>query len=304
MDINRTNMQALFTSYNKAFSDAFRRSTRNEYKQFCTVIEGTTSEVKLPFLEQLHGMREWIDKRLIQNVASAKLSIVPRHFEQTVAVDVTDIEDDQYGIYTPLIAEMAVSASNMPNDCIVELLQGAENATWMDGAAFFGTTREYGEKGGVISNYATAALTYDSFNTAYDTMTAYRGHGGDLLDVKPSLLVHGSALRIAVADLIHSDIRATAVGDNAAVTLPNPNFEKVATLQISGITDSSWFLLDATRPVKPVFMYMRKEASNLVRMDKEDSPSVFYDRQAIYGVDGRCEAAFALPHLVYYSKVS
>lgn len=301
MDINRANMQALFTGYNRIFLDAYQSYVDTTYAQFVGEVNAGTSQIDMPMLEQLTGMREWVDVREIKNLKSDKLTIKARFFEDTVAVKREDVEDDQYGLYNSLFQTMAQNAANLPNDITNELLAAAASAKWMDGAAFFGTTRKYGKE--TINNKGTSALTYDSFNTAYDAMRAYKGHGGKSLGVKPNLLLHGPSLRTTVADVIKAPIRAVTVGD-AAVTMPNPNANLVTPIEVDGITNSDWFLLDARKPFKPIIMFMRKRPNRLIRLDREEDENVFMNRQFIYGTDGRAEVAFAMPHLIYYSDVA
>lgn len=301
MDINRANMQALFTGYNRIFLDAFQSYVDTTYAQFVGEVNAGTSQIDMPMLEQLTGMREWVDVREIKNLKSDKLTIKARFFEDTVAVKREDVEDDQYGLYNSLFQTMAQNAANLPNDITNELLAAAASAKWMDGAAFFGTTRKYGKE--TINNKGTSALTYDSFNAAYDAMRAYKGHGGKSLGVKPNLLLHGPSLRTTVADVIKAPIRAVTVGD-AAVTMPNPNANLVTPIEVDGITNSDWFLLDARKPFKPIIMFMRKRPNRLIRLDREEDENVFMNRQFIYGTDGRAEVAFAMPHLIYYSDVA
>ena len=302
MDINRTNMQALFTGFNMLFKDAFQSYLDTTYTKFTQEINAGTSQIDMPLLEQLSGMRHWVGPREIKNLSTKKLSITPRLFEETVAMKKIDVEDDQYNLYTSLFQTMAMNGANMPNDVVNDLLADAANATWLDGAAFFGTSRKYGKS--TISNKGTAALSFDSFNTAYDTMRAYKGHGGKLLGVRANLLLHGPSLRTTVADVIKAPFRSVAVGDNAAVTLPNPNANLVETIEVNGITNNDWFLVDARMPYKAIIMFMRKRADRLVRLDREEDENVFMNGEFIYGTEGRCEAAFAMPHLIYFSDVA
>lgn len=302
MDINRTNMQALFTAYNMVFRDAFAAQVDNVYTQFTMPIKAGTSQIDLPMIEQISGMRTWTGPREIKNLSSKKLSIVARKFEDTISVKRDDVEDDQYGLYNAVFQTLAVNAANMPGDIVSEMLANAANAKWLDGAAFFGTTRKYGDKS-VISNKGTAALSNDAFNAAYDGMRAYKGHGGQSLKVRPNLLLHGPALRTIVADVIKSPFRSVTVGE-AAVTLPNPNANIVTPVEVDGITNNDWFLVDARMPYKPIAVFMRKSPDRLVRLDREEDPNVFMDSEFIYGTDGRAEAAFVMPHLIYFSDVA
>lgn len=309
MDINRTNMQALFTGYNMIFRDAFATLVKDQtFMRFTQEVSASTAQIDMPLLEQLSGMREWLDVRQIKNLRSDKLSIRARNFEDTVGVKREDVEDDQYGLYNSLFANMAANAANLAPDIANTLLGDPSKAKWLDGADFFatGTTRKYGKN--AIVNKGTAELSYESFNEAYATMRAYKGHAGDLLHVKPTLLLHGPALRVEAADLIKSPIRAVPVKNNdnvaAAVTLPNPNANLVDTLEMDGINGRDWYLVDASKPFKPLILFMRKRPDSLVRLDREEDGEVFMNRQFVYGTYGRAEIALAMPHLIYWNNVA
>ena len=80
----------------------------------------------------------------------------------------------------------------------------------------------------------------------------------------------------------------------------------------SGITSVSnmqagasapWFLLDASRPLKPLIFQQRK-AYNLQAMTKEDDENVFMRREYIYGVDARCNVGFGLWQQAFGSKAA
>lgn len=47
-------------------------------------------------------MREWIGEREVQALAAYDYLIKNKKFEMTIGVPRDDIEDDKYGVYTPL----------------------------------------------------------------------------------------------------------------------------------------------------------------------------------------------------------
>ena len=66
----------------------------------------------------------------------------------------------------------------------------------------------------------------------------------------------------------------------------------------------AWYLLDTTRPVKPLIFQERKKASQLVRLDKETDENVFWRKEFVYGIDSRCNVGFGLWQLAYQSKAA
>ena len=142
MDINRKNMDFLFKSFSMNFASGIE-TVPDTWQKFCGTIQSGAAANVYPFLEQFGGMREWIGDRQLKNVSSRKIEVVNRDFEDTVSIPRNDIEDDQYGIYSTLIAQMGYNAGKLWQDLAVEAL--VSNPKWIDDADFLSTTRTYGE---------------------------------------------------------------------------------------------------------------------------------------------------------------
>lgn len=297
MDINKANMSALTTGYSKAYSDAFAIKDK-EYQAklapFVMEVPGTSSVEEFPFLEQLAGLREWIGPRQIKNVSSKKLTVKARTFEDTVGVPVNDIKDDKFGLYMPIIGQMGANAANLKADLAFEALVG--NGKWLDGAAFFGTSRKYGKN--TINNYSTTALSESTFNTAYQALLEYQGHGNTSLRVRPTHLVVGPKLRTAAWAILKDQFRYDS-SDKVQIQNPNQNLVELVILhELVGTYDDYWFLFAAGDMVKPIVM-VNREAPVFVAKDKVEDDNVFFEDAIVYGSKARAEAALAVPHLVY-----
>ncbi|WP_085299256.1 Mu-like prophage major head subunit gpT family protein [Cognaticolwellia mytili] len=64
-----------------------------------------------------------------------------------------------------------------------------------------------------------------------------------------------------------------------------------------------WFLIDDSRPIKPMIFQKRKDYS-LKSMTKDDDENVFMRDEFLYGVDARVNSAFAIWQLAYASKAA
>jgi len=69
-----------------------------------------------------------------------------------------------------------------------------------------------------------------------------------------------------------------------------------------GGTGTPWFLMDVSRPLKPLIYQDRKKFTNLIRMDKEDDANVFFRKEYLYGLDGRCQVGFGFWQQAWGSK--
>ena len=73
-------------------------------------------------------------------------------------------------------------------------------------------------------------------------------------------------------------------------------------LDVAGAdTANFWYLLDASRAIKPM-MFQRRRPYDLKRIDDPQNPDVFKRDVFFYGVDARCAPAYGLWQLAYGSK--
>ncbi|HQS08725.1 MAG: hypothetical protein B7Y12_02150 [Rhizobiales bacterium 24-66-13] len=80
----------------------------------------------------------------------------------------------------------------------------------------------------------------------------------------------------------------------------NGNVQSVS--NTGGGSGTAWFLVDASRMVKPIIYQERRPFSQLVRMDAPTDEVVFNRKEYRYGLDGRCNVGFGLWQLAYGSK--
>ncbi|WP_429813563.1 Mu-like prophage major head subunit gpT family protein [Ensifer sp. B1-9] len=80
------------------------------------------------------------------------------------------------------------------------------------------------------------------------------------------------------------------------------NGNLISVANTDGGAGTPWFLLDVTRPLKPLIFQDRKKFNKLVRMDKEDDPNVFNKKEYQYGLDGRCQVGFGFWQMAWGSK--
>jgi phage major head subunit gpT-like protein len=62
-----------------------------------------------------------------------------------------------------------------------------------------------------------------------------------------------------------------------------------------------WFLMDLSRALKPFIYQVRKEPE-FVKLDRAEDKNVFFDKEFIYGVDGRMACGYGMYQFVWGSK--
>ena len=294
MDINRKNMDFLFKSFSMNFASGIE-SVPDTWQKFCGTIQSGAAANVYPFLEQFGGMREWIGDRQLKNVSSRKIEVVNRDFEDTVSIPRNDIEDDQYGIYSTLIAQMGYNAGKLWQDLAVEAL--VSNPKWIDDADFFSTTRTYGEF--TIANKTTDGLSAENYAAVRKSMMEFRGHNGRNLGVIPNLLIVGPKNEATAFGILKDrlQLKELTAGVGATDNPWNGSAELLVLPELSGDYEDLWFLAATNGTLKPLFVQQRKQP-NLVSLDSETDENVFCRKEYIYGTDARGEAFLAFPHLI------
>jgi len=210
MIINTANLADLFTAFNSAFGTGFR-SAETYWQRIATVVPSSTAEEHYAWLGQFPKLREWVGDRHLKSMAAHDYSIRNKKFESTVEVGADKIEDDSFGVFTPLMAEMGYAAATHPDELVFSLLAQGTTELAYDGQNFFDTDHPVGD--GVVSNVDT------------------------------------------------------------------------------GGAGSFWYLLDDTRPLKPLIFQRRRDYA-LRTMNAPDDEQVFMRDSYRYGVDARVNVGF------------
>ena len=155
MQINQQNLRAMFTGYSVAFQNAFAGITP-DFDQFTMTIPSMNSTEQYGWLGNSTAFREWLGDRVIQNLALHDYSIKNKTFENTVGVNRDAIEDDSYGLFTPLMAQLGQDSAEHPATLIYDLLTNGFTNKSYDGQNFFDTDHPVTNKLGAevsVSNF-------------------------------------------------------------------------------------------------------------------------------------------------------
>ena len=100
------NKAAILTAITAAFRKEFQTgidSAKPSYQTIAMTVPSTTAINTYGWLGKFPKMREWVGERQIEKMATEAMSIANKKYEATVGVERTDIEDDQVGMYRPMM---------------------------------------------------------------------------------------------------------------------------------------------------------------------------------------------------------
>jgi phage major head subunit gpT-like protein len=91
----------------------------------------------------------------------------------------------------------------------------------------------------------------------------------------------------------------------------HPSFDQngdaatVSNVDTSGAVENPfWYLLDTSRPLKPMIYQERKKPEFIAHTDPTKSDNVFMNKQFVYGADCRCNVGFGFWQMAYASNAT
>jgi len=219
MIINQANLTGIYKSFSTIFNQAFDAAPSQKDLVAMTV-PSTGKTVDYKWLGDFPMMREWLGDRVIKDLSAFHYEITNKSYEATIEVDRDDIEDDQIGVYTPMIQGLGQGAKNHPDILVFALMALGFETLCFDGQYFFDTDHPVGE--------------------------------------------------------------GTASNDGAGSGDP-------------------WYLLDLSRPIKPI-IFQRRKNPEFVAQDRPTDENVFMRKKFRYGVDDRKNVGFGLWQVAYGSR--
>lgn len=291
MIINQSNLHGLTTGFSTAFNKALSEVSP-DYRDIATVTSSSTAANDYAWLGQIPGMKEWIGDREVQHISEYGYTIKNKSFERTIGINRDAIEDDQYGIYTPMFSMMGQEAGEHYNDLVFEMLTKGFTEKCYDEKTFFAADHVSGEK--TFSNTSTAALSTESFLAARQAMMSITGDKNKPLKLVPDLLVVSPKNEMVAKKILEASLidGTTNITQNLAKI-------KVAT-ELSRDNEDAWFLLCTKKFLKPIILQIRKKIK-FDMLTKDTDLNVFLQKEYLYGCDCRDNAGFGFWQMAYGS---
>ena len=150
MIINADALARVYTAFSAVFNNAYQdRETWHE--QVAMTVPANTRIMDYKFLLDFPTVREWIGDRQISSLEPKAYQVETKDYEATIEIERNDIEDEQLGLYNPIIAAMAEEAKRHPERLIANLLKTGTSSLCYDGQYFFDIDHPVGTA--AVSNF-------------------------------------------------------------------------------------------------------------------------------------------------------
>lgn len=157
MDINIGTINALTATINKSFNK-YIETAAPTFGRFTMTIPSNAGENFYPRLAEMPGLREWVGQRVIHRLEAGGFSIKNRTFEETLGIRREDLEDDQFGILSPAIEQLAADAAEMPDKLVYDALETGVKTACMDGQYYFDTDHQTYDENGNLTGYSNLGV--------------------------------------------------------------------------------------------------------------------------------------------------
>lgn len=296
MDLTSANLTALFTTFATVYASAYK-GTAPWWSQIATLMPSTSESVTHGWLDRIPKLREWIGPRQVQNAKTRDRIVTNKTFELTAAVPKEKIEDDQYGVYSPLAAMFGQQAAKWPDQLLAAKI--VENPVGFDGVTFFNDAHPtFAPDGSTYDNNLALPLTAANYGTARAAMMQFKGADGEPLQVMPNLLVVPPQLEQVAREILNNEFLPSAAGTATTQNVWRGSAQLLVIPELTAAT--TWYLLDVRNVIKP-FIFQLRQAPNFVYRNKPTDDAVFWNRELIFGVDARGVSDVSLPFLALRS---
>ena len=301
MLINKATINAVFVSLKALFNKAFDEAP-STWQKIAMKVPAPSGEVDYGWLSNFPKMKEWIGDKTVKALEAFKYTIKARDFEATVAVKRKHIERDQLGIYEPQAKNAGMASKEFPDEIVYEAVNGSFTNKCYDGQYYCDTDHpvvvggavvSVSNKGTAVLSNATKALADASIGAARIAMRKFKDDAGRNLNIRPNILLVPPALEVTALSLANNE--------KLADDKPNPYrgmFEVVCDGRLS--SDTAWFLLDTTRPVKP-FIYQETKKPHFVSQVNPEADDVFMRGEYKFGAEAEGNSGYGFWQLCYGS---
>lgn len=300
--VNKESISSVFASLKAIYQKAFEAAPSN-WQRIAMKVPSTTGQNDYAWLSNFPRMIKWIGEKVAKSLEASKYVIVNDDFEATVEVDRNHIKDDQLGIYAPQAQMAGDSAKQLPDEIVFELVNRAFTNKCFDGQFFIDVDHPVGDgKGNVlsVSNKGTAVLSASTlanaragYGAARTAMRKFKDSEGRPLNIRPDVLL--------VPPALEDEANLLMTVDKLEDGKPNP-YKGTAEVVVDGRleSDTAWFLLDTTKPIKP-FVYQERQAPEFVSQTDMQADDVFNRRKYKFGAEARAAGGYGFWQMAYGS---
>jgi phage major head subunit gpT-like protein len=143
-------LDAIFQGFNFQFNGGLK-SVAPTWSRVAMQTNSTAAAENYGWLGQMPRIREWAGDRVANSLDSFGYQIKNRTFESTITVKREQIEDDSYGLFSPLFTGLGESVGLFPDELVYGLFGAGFASACFDGQNFFDTNHPVKDANGNVT---------------------------------------------------------------------------------------------------------------------------------------------------------
>lgn len=143
MLISQTSLQALRTGFNALFNSGLKLAAPVS-EPLVTTVNSATKVETYGFLGDLPVFRKWLGEKRIRSLAEKAYTLTNEDFEATIGIHKTKIEDDNLGLYGPIVEGWGKDAGQLKDSLSFDALKYGHERPCFDGQNYFDTEHPMG----------------------------------------------------------------------------------------------------------------------------------------------------------------
>lgn len=287
--VDTSTLTAIYESVRALFLEIYN-STPPAYTDYAMEVESNAQTEQYHWLGAFPRMKEWVSERVVERLGAFMYSVENRNYEDTISIDMNDIEDDRVGLYRPIIELAAQTARNHPAQLALQIFDN--NPVGYDGQTLFSATHSEGDSG-IQSNIVLGSGV--NLNSLVNDLDAADARFASFKNDR------GEPIMIAGAPLSVTHVMCPPTLKGAFETIANAQIIQNTTNKWAGrlrvivnpyLQDQNdWIALSLASQVKPVLVQIRRAPQPTGFDSAVAETERFWRRRFVIGVDGRYAVA-------------
>ena len=294
------------------------------YTDYTTTVPTNTEVYADGWIGRMPKGREWIGPRVTNEPAAQTYQTTVLPFELTYSLDRFRADDDQYGVYYPILQDLAHQAAMLPEYQLRDFLEasGAYSGaaqTGLDGVSFFSTAHPVNFYSAAAGTYINdfiggqavggatvgGALSAAAFGSMCEYMMTIKAEDGERLGVTPDLLIIPPTLMGCAEYILKNAFSAPTSWDvfgslGTQVGASDNIYRRFGVRYLINkhlSSNTTYYVADTTKAVKPL-RWVQHTAPVFTNRIAENDPVVFDNHAFLWGWWARAVPAWSYAWLM------
>lgn len=226
-------------------------------------------------------------------------------------VDRIAYQRDQLGMIAPKAMQLAEEVGRYPGELITALVNGGGSAIvdspTYDGAAFFGSSRTYGDSGTIDNTLASAGTSVANFRTDLGAASAAMASFGDSRGRKLNKRVNTILIHPNNGMLVYEALNTGPGATEPGVAPASPSGQMIWTargytvIEDANLTDTDGRYFMHVSPGLAPFIFQEEFRPEVEGITSASSEQAILLEKYTYAVRGSFQVGFGLPWLCIYT---